>query len=252
LTLFGTGKESGMRRLPVNKVLAISDDVSKRLTDHGMSPKRLITLSPGIDTSLFDRARFDQSREKQRLGIPAGAKVVGSCAVISEMKGAFRTLRAFKAMTYEDPRLQLVHVGDGPDRERFDREVEALGLEGKVHCTGWIDDPAPVLSTMDVLLHLAEFETYGMAVAEAMSMGVVPVTGDVGGVSDLVRGAGTLVQYNDTRAAASAALALLRDDGVRAEMSAACRQRIVDEHSVDKMVAELEGVYSLVNKPPHA
>jgi len=46
----------------------------------------------------------------------------------------------------------LLLVGDGPERSEAETEVRRLGIEGRVHFLGKIDDIVPLLSVSDLML----------------------------------------------------------------------------------------------------
>ena len=69
------------------------------------------------------------------------------------------------------------------------------------------------------------FESYGIAVAEAMSYGKAIVATDVGGLPEVVRDAGLLAKPRDSNDFANKINQLLKDDGMRMSMAmkaAAC------------------------------
>src|SRR6185295_8296942 len=80
----------------------------------------------------------------------------------------------------------LVMVGDGPDRAPLEREVEALGLQGRVQFVGEQHDLVPWLSSADVFLLPSAQESFGLAALEAMACEVAVVASRVGGLPEVI------------------------------------------------------------------
>ncbi len=111
--------------------------------------------------------------------------------------------------------LPLTIVGDGPDRESLERQVERLGIAAFVRFAGAVP-PAEViefLSRADMMLFPAQGEGFGLAAAEALMAGVpVVACWDGGGLLDVVpeTGAGRLT-LPSAEALSDATLDLLQD-----------------------------------------
>lgn len=71
------------------------------------------------------------------------------------------------------PDWKLTIVGDGDDREDLQKRIQEYGLK-RVEITGFVN-PIRYYQRASILLLTSEYEGFGLAVAEAMSQGVVPV-----------------------------------------------------------------------------
>jgi glycosyltransferase involved in cell wall biosynthesis len=142
--------------------------------------------------------------------------------------------------------LPLTVLGDGPERERLERQAERLGISPFVRFTGAVA-PAEVighLARADLMLFPAQGEGFGLAAAEALMVGVpVVACWDGGGLLDVVPdgGAGRLT-LPSAEALSDAALDLLQDPerlALARLVGESWRARLSPEH-----VAELcEGWY---------
>jgi glycosyltransferase involved in cell wall biosynthesis len=142
--------------------------------------------------------------------------------------------------------LPLTIVGDGPERERLERQVERLGIGAFVRFVGAVPpgDVIGYLATADLMLFPAQGEGFGLAAAEALMVGVpVVACWDGGGLLDVVpeNGAGRLT-LPSAEALSDAALDLLQDPdrlSVARLVGESWRARLAPDH-----VAELcEGWY---------
>lgn len=69
------------------------------------------------------------------------------------------------------------------------RNIDAKGLSDYIKLCGQIENhllPAQ-LGRCRILLHLSDFESYSMAIREAMALGLVVITRPVGGIPDLIQ-----------------------------------------------------------------
>jgi glycosyltransferase involved in cell wall biosynthesis len=71
-------------------------------------------------------------------------------------------------------------MGTGPEMESLKKQAESNGIGERVEFLGWVD-PAQsreVLEKGDVFLHPAEFEPFGVVIAEAMAASMVVIASD--------------------------------------------------------------------------
>jgi glycosyltransferase involved in cell wall biosynthesis len=149
------------------------------------------------------------------------------------------------------PDMELIVVGDGPERERLETLATRTGLAGAVRFTGWMDDLGPMFDELDVYLVTSLFEGgVSMSVLEAMAAGLPVVTTASGGVAEAVVDGetGYVVTCDQERGALAATLAeraaaLLDDPALRALMGAAGARRVHTEFTVERTAAQTIRAY---------
>ena len=102
-------------------------------------------------------------------------------------KGAHIILQALADLP-DAMEVDLVILGDGPERSSLERQAEKLGLGDKVHFAGYVQ-PAEMVQwyTAADLFVLPSRETWGVVVAEALAAGLrVIVSDEVGCHVDMV------------------------------------------------------------------
>jgi glycosyltransferase involved in cell wall biosynthesis len=133
----------------------------------------------------------------------AGAVFVGR---LTRQKGVHVLLEALARLRREGLTLDLLIVGDGPERAALKAQAIAAGLP--VVFTGFVppEQVAAHLRDRRVFILPSEREGLGLAVAEALTQGVPVVATRSGGIPDLVTDpeAGILVPPNDPSALATA------------------------------------------------
>ncbi len=228
-------------------VFAVSHNVEVSLRAGGVKPERIHVLHSGIDLAHVPSVP-DGEAFRRRFGIPTGAPVMGTVANLFPRKGYDVMCRALSVLQRRSPGIHYLIVGTGdPGYERTLRElVRSLGLEAQVHFTGFQDPVYPALAAMDVYVHPAIMEGFGIALLEAMAAGKPVVATTTGGIPDIVvhEETGLLVEPGNPEALASAIGVLLEDTSRRAVMGKAGRNRVERLFTVDAMVSRLVACYS--------
>ncbi|MGC9219277.1 MAG: glycosyltransferase, partial [Athalassotoga sp.] len=101
-------------------------------------------------------------------------------------KKGFKLL--INAISKLDQRFSLTIVGDGPQKEELRSLVNELKLENKVSFTGSLDRISVLnkLTESDIFVSASKIETFGIAILEALAVGLPVVTYDNGGVRDFM------------------------------------------------------------------
>ncbi|MFH5208140.1 glycosyltransferase family 4 protein [Antrihabitans sp. NCIMB 15449] len=131
----------------------------------------------GVDIDRFSPTARRESLRAQWLGADRDKLVVGFVGRLAPEKHVERL-----APLARDPRIQLVVVGDGPDRPSLERLLPGAVFMGQLGGA----ELAQAYASLDVFVHPGEHETFCQAVQEALSSGVPVIGPDAGGPRDLV------------------------------------------------------------------
>jgi glycosyltransferase involved in cell wall biosynthesis len=215
-------------------VVAVSRGVADWLEEFPAARGRIHVIPNGVHPGRFLPARRDPAR-------PFSVGFVGS---LKPWHGVGLLAEAFARLHARDPRVQLVVVGDGPERERLQRDLGARGLTACARLAGAVP-PAVVpawLARMD-----AGVAPYPMAsgfyfsplkVLEYMAAGVPVVASAIGQIPELLDAGrcGILCPPGDVEALAEALDALRRDPALRQRLGAAGHEAALRRHSWDAVV----------------
>jgi glycosyltransferase involved in cell wall biosynthesis len=124
--------------------------------------------------------------------------------------------------------FRLSFVGDGPERARLEALVDECGLSERVRFTGDMRgaDFARVASLITAVVMPSIWEeTAGLAAIEQMMRGGLVISADIGGLGEIVDGAGLKFQPGDWRSLASAMQRVIDDPSLANSLGAAARSR---------------------------
>jgi glycosyltransferase involved in cell wall biosynthesis len=227
--------------------IAISEHV-RRFVESLRLARRVEVVPYGIDASEWPLARSERDRARAALGLAAGDVAVGIAARMIPGKGHAFLLEAHRAAAARDPRLRLVIAGDGPLRQRLERDA-ARSANGSVRFLGYISDVRAFMNACDVLAFPTEpalGEGFGLAALEAMATGRPVVATAVGSLPEVVkaRETGILVTPGAVEELSAALIELAGDARLRAEMGDHGHVRARSVFSVEAMVERTLTVYA--------
>jgi glycosyltransferase involved in cell wall biosynthesis len=233
-------------------LIAVSKHMEHMTRVLGIPPWAHITVCYlGIRLDQYVRSATDTRRE---LGIPSDASVIGTVGRMYPQKGQSALIRAMELVRHEMPGAMLILVGDGPLLGDLEREATALELDDSVRFLGVRSDARDIMSMLDVFVFPSLWETFGLALVEAMALGTACVATDIPPHREIVgtSDAATLVQVADPIALAEAVLPLLKDSQLRVGMGARGRARVAEQFTADTMARTTERIYTqlAVRDPP--
>ena len=177
------------------------------------------------------------------LGIPPGARVIGSVGRLALQKRYDRLVAALQRL----PGVHLVIAGEGSRREALEALSRELGVADRVHLLGFRPDVGDVLAALDLYVVSSDSEGMTNAMLEAMAFGLPVVSTDVSGAREALvdpGGApdpGVVVGFGE-RAIADAVEALLGDEPRRRAMAAAAKTAAAERFGWDRFVDEWEAL----------
>jgi glycosyltransferase involved in cell wall biosynthesis len=182
---------------------------------------------------------------RAELGIQSDAPVMGVVGNLRAQKAHHVLVRAAALLVREWPGIQILIVGDGPERAHVEQLVRELALEASVRFLGYRGDVPDVLAAIDIAVCCSDFEGSPAAMLEYMEAALPVVATAVGGIPDLIEQGvhGLLVPPGDPDALAGALAKLLRDPQRARTMGGRGQERRRAEFNFDTMVRRLEDLY---------
>jgi len=151
-----------------------------------------------------------------------------------------------------DPACQdvdLVVVGDGPEREALESRTRELGLSERVHLAGQVSEERKwqILGAADLFVSATAHEGFGLVFLEAMAAGLPIVTFNHGGQVDFLREDvhGHLVELGDVQGL-STAMAHVRADPESASRYRENCLRAAPDHDIRVCALAYESLFEEV------
>lgn len=192
-----------------------------------LSHARLRCVPNGVDIDRFVPRRPLAARD--------GKLTIGTVATLRKEKNLIRLIDAF-ANVNAGQDVQLVIVGDGPERQVLESYVRARDLQARVHFSGNLAQPELVLPTFDVFAMSSDTEQMPLSLLEAMACGCAIAATDVGDIRAIVAEENQPYIVNrDPVALADAIATLLETPAERLRVGAANRDRAVAAFNQERM-----------------
>lgn len=214
-------------------------DEAKQL--FGQQLTRIAVLPNAVDIGwIKKRAAIDAGRP-----LPGDVPYIVHVARLDEVQKDHATLlRAYAEMLRRHAADEhLVIVGDGAYREALVTLARELGIAGRVHFVGQLDNPHPAMAGASMLVLSSKYEGMPMVLVEALALGKAIVATDcpTGPRAILDHGeAGMLVPVGDVSALAEAMARVLQDETLRRTLSthAAMRAQYYDVGQSNRRLVE--------------
>jgi len=227
----------------------------------------LKTLAPELYITpiynAIDLTRFAPTGEQANLDALAGLSPacsdvvrVGLVATFARWKGHKVFLEALSKIPADAPVRGYI-IG-GPiyqtsgsqwSLEELRHEAGRLGLDGRVGFTGFVNDAAQAMRSLDIVAHTSvDPEPFGMTIVEGMACGRAVIACQAGGAAELFVDGENAVAHSpgDAAGLASQILRLARDPELRGRLGRAGRAEAERLYHDRRLAQELLGVYCRV------
>ena len=154
-------------------------------------------------------------------------------------------IRAF-AEVRKSHRVQLLILGEGPERRNLNELIDGYGLQNDVLLPGFVQNPWNYMAQSKLLVLTSKHEGFGNVIVEAMAVGCPVVATRCGGPEDLIRHEENGLLVGQDRQEVADAIRFLLDDPEAAQRLADQARVDVEQYTPDKItrkfVALLEQV----------
>lgn len=202
--------ERTLLNLSCTKVLTISNSTKRKLAAVGIPEKKIEIIYCGVNINKFDQVKAKKS------DIP---RIIYLGRLIW-YKHVDDLLRAFSKLDFD---VELYAVGEGPEKEALKNLAKSLGVQNRVHLTGFVDEKKKIelLKSAHVLVLPSTAEGFGIVLIEAMAAGTPVLAADIPALRELIKDeqAGLLFAPRDIDELKTKLELVLKDGDLRARLS---------------------------------
>jgi glycosyltransferase involved in cell wall biosynthesis len=177
---------------------------AKDLSEFAAIPPNKITVIPNpVDNRMIRKLAAEPvAHEWFR---PNQPPVIVGIGELGGSKDYETMIRAF-AILRRERQVRLFIMGEGKGRDRLQELIAELHLEADVELFGFTENPFAYLAKSNLFVLSSHYEGFGMALLEALSLGVPSVATDCPfGPSDIMQNGkfGTLIPVGNTKTMAT-------------------------------------------------
>jgi len=220
-------------------ITAISTALAKRAENLGVKKENIYITPNGID---FSR-------------VPKGVETVSNRVVcvgrLSWEKSHKLILKAWPEVIAAVPDAKLVFVGEGPEREPLEKQIEELNIASSVTLTGNLEHQKALeaLTMSEIFICPSLAEGLGNVFIEAQACGVPPIGTRVGGIPDVIQHEdnGLLIASDNYEEIRDALIRLLKDKDLISKLRERGRET-ARKFEWEKICNKINNIYESILK----
>jgi glycosyltransferase involved in cell wall biosynthesis len=224
----------------VDAYAVISREIDAELEEQGVPESKRFFISNGVDLSHCKPVdRNEKSFLRARLGLPDNLMAIFAGRLDPE-KRLDQLLEVWPHIREQFANASLVLVGTGSDEKRL-RETAGEGII----FVGRVGDAVPYYQSADLFVLPSATEGLSNSLLEALACGLPTVATTVGGATDVIQHGerGWLIPPDEPEKLQEGILTLFANEGLRERFSRAGREQIVENYSLEMVVAQLTALY---------
>jgi N-acetyl-alpha-D-glucosaminyl L-malate synthase BshA len=191
-------------------VTAVSDSLKKDTFRNFSICKDIEVIPNFIDLHRFTKQRRDHFKKAIA---PNNEKLIIHASNFRPVKRVGDVISVFNIIAEKIP-SKLLLIGDGPDRNRIEKEIRENPASEHIRFLGKMDVVEEILSIGDLFILPSQTESFGLAALEAMGCQVPVISTNTGGLPELnLQGqTGFMSDVGDIVNMAKNAIYILSDD----------------------------------------
>lgn len=170
-------------------VISLTESVKETKVEREfINPQKIKIIPNGIHLEQFKYDSQGRNKLREKLGITENQIVIGNIARFTEEKGQSVLLEAFRLLSEDKTQdFVLVLAGSGILQDEIQLTAEKYGLKDRVHFLGNFQESekSKILSSFDCFVFPSFAEGFGIALVEAMSVGIPSIASNLAVLRDV-------------------------------------------------------------------
>jgi glycosyltransferase involved in cell wall biosynthesis len=228
----------------VDHCIAVSNGLKRRLMELFPAFAGSCTVIPNC----VDLERLQSPRAVERRGVVAVGRLHRAKGIDVLIEA--QSLLAARGFAACEMAKDCSILGDGPERASLTRRAHQLGAP--IRFEGFQSHPYPSIAAASIFVSPSRWETFGVAIVEAMALGTPVIATATDGAREIITDGvdGVLVEPENPHALAAAIARLAGDPESRAELARRGRITALKYDAVTITRAYEDALDSVQNAPP--
>ena len=233
----------------VSMAIGVSRPVINGLLKDGMKKQSTQVIHNGIDGSRLKQQTIVNCRTL--INASVNEPIIVTAGSLIKRKGFDVLLKSINILQQRQQPVQLIIIGDGPERQNLQHQAETSKISHLVTFLGERSDVGGILlGGADLFVSTAREEVFGLVLAEAAWAGLPVIATNTGGIPEVIKDGetGLLVPVDDPTATADAIERTLQHNWASFTMGVYGNDRVHHEFSVERYVMDFQKLYrQLIN-----
>jgi len=197
----------------------VSEIQKKEMEEIGFREKDITVIPMGVDQEFIEAQKRRNIKPENR------SFTILSNRNLLPIYNLSLLIQSIPLVLKEEPNTKFMIAGDGPEREKIEKEVKDLKVDKSVQFLGSVSHEAmpDLLTKADIYVSTSLYDGTSVSLLEAMAVGVFPIVTDITSNREWIRDGenGFLVPVNDEQYLANKIIDAIRDKGL---LEKACKE----------------------------
>jgi glycosyltransferase involved in cell wall biosynthesis len=233
-----------------NKIVSVSDRCTEHHISIGYCSKKLVLISNGINTNLFNIEPRVNNKYINTLNPSSDLILIGMAARYNVSKDFKSLIKSISIVQKEFQNFNCIAVG--PNVTRNNKELMNIVMKNNVSNyfipLGPQDDLSSFYNAIDINILSSNSESFGLVLAEAMACGTPCISSDVGEARKIIGNTGWIVPKNSYEILAKkikyAIISKKQNHNSWLIRKDNCRKRIIKHYSLNNMINKYINIWS--------
>jgi len=157
------------------------------ITEYNIDSRKIVVIPLGVDLDRFQNNQKDFARKK--LGIGASELIFVCVRRLTNRMGIDDLIHGFSKFCAHSPKGSLYIIGRGPQQNSYEKLIQSLGIENRIHLLGEISDadlPLWYAASNSSIVPSQSLEGFGLVALESLSCGTPVLAARCGGLEEIV------------------------------------------------------------------